>query len=115
MSGVPPHLPQRRLGPLGDLGVGVVHIRYPRLGYTVGMRVVLGFVCGVAVGVLTSGQVGRGFVSFLDMVESRPDDDFGVWYGMSVMMFVWLLLLGGAGVLVARRLGKGSVDSNGSP
>ena len=62
------------------------------------MRVMLGFVGGVVVAVLTSGQIGRGFALFLDMVEFGPRlEDFGVWYGISVAMFVWLLLLGVAG------------------
>ncbi len=74
----------------------------------------LGFLGGVVVGVLTSGQMGYGFFLFLNMVEFGPEDDFGVWRWMSVLMFVWPLLLGAAGVLVARRLGERRLPS-GSP
>ena len=78
------------------------------------MRVVLGFLGGLAVGVLTSGQMGYGFFLFLNMVEFGPEDDFGVRRWMSVLMFAWPLLLGVAGVLVARRLG-GRRSPSGSP
>ena len=74
----------------------------------------MGFWEGVVVGVLTWGQVGYGFLLFLNIVEFRPEGDFGEWRWMSVLMFVWLLLLGAAGVLVARRLG-GRRSPSGSP